>query len=156
MAPSAISDIKAVEKEHHEPLPSEFRREIIHREWHYPLPPPEILEKYNDIVPNMAERLLSNLEFQTKHRCEIEKHVIFSRSSNMKRGQYIAGIISIAVIVVATYLAVNGHPILAGSIVGFDFIGLTSAYCVGQYTQREERAKKKTQREPEVETKSKE
>jgi uncharacterized membrane protein len=37
-----------------------------------PLPPPEILAKYNDALPNGAERIVAMAEGQMKHRQALE------------------------------------------------------------------------------------
>ncbi len=39
-----------------------------------PLPPPEILQGYNDIVPGSAARLLKMAEKQQEHRMELERN----------------------------------------------------------------------------------
>jgi uncharacterized membrane protein len=41
-----------------------------------PLPPPSILGKYNDILPNGAERIMKMAENQSTHRIELEKLAI--------------------------------------------------------------------------------
>ena len=44
---------------------------VAHREvtqWQGPLPPPESLERYNDILPNAAERIMAMAEKEMEHR----------------------------------------------------------------------------------------
>jgi uncharacterized membrane protein len=45
-----------------------------------PLPPPEVLAKYNETVPGLAERIICMAEQQAKHRQQIETTVIKSNS----------------------------------------------------------------------------
>lgn len=52
-----------------------------------PLPPPEILDRYNQVVPGMAERLMRDFEKQTDHRMFIEKQVIRSKIIQSYIGQ---------------------------------------------------------------------
>lgn len=41
-----------------------------------PLPPPEILGEYNEMLKDGAERIMKMAENQSKHRIELEKHTI--------------------------------------------------------------------------------
>jgi uncharacterized membrane protein len=41
-----------------------------------PLPPPEILTKYNEAIPNGAERIMAMAERQAAHRQNIELRVV--------------------------------------------------------------------------------
>jgi uncharacterized membrane protein len=44
------------------------------------LPPPEILQKYNSVVPGLADRIVAQAEKQTFHRISLEKKL---RTSNI-------------------------------------------------------------------------
>jgi uncharacterized membrane protein len=55
-----------------------------------PLPAPETLKKYDEIVPGLAERIVKMAESQGAHRIELEKSVIKNQISESKRGQYFA------------------------------------------------------------------
>ena len=41
-----------------------------------PIPPPALLQKYNEIIPNGAERILAMAEKQSAHREYLEKRVV--------------------------------------------------------------------------------
>jgi len=56
------------------------------QQWSGPLPHPEALERYNQIVPGSAERIIAMAEDQHDHRIEIEKRVIESNISAQKLG----------------------------------------------------------------------
>jgi uncharacterized membrane protein len=49
-----------------------------------PLPPPEALERYNQVLPGAAERIISMAESQHAHRQELEKKVIHANISAQK------------------------------------------------------------------------
>ena len=55
-----------------------------------PLPPPSILEAYNRVVPNGAERLFAAFEQQVKHRQALESTVVTTNSRLQVRGFYAA------------------------------------------------------------------
>ena len=52
-----------------------------------PLPPPELLERYNNVVGNGAERIVSMAEKQSNHRMELENHAIKEELKQSKTGQ---------------------------------------------------------------------
>lgn len=62
-----------------------------------PLPPPEILKQYDEISPGLADRIVSLTENQSRHRQELEKTVIRTRSRNETLGQIFAFILSLGV-----------------------------------------------------------
>ena len=41
-----------------------------------PLPPPQVLQEYNRVIPGAAERLLVMAEEPAKHRRELERRVV--------------------------------------------------------------------------------
>ncbi len=49
-----------------------------------PLPHPDILQRFNDIVPGAAERILKMAEGQFEHRTALEKKVIESDIARSK------------------------------------------------------------------------
>lgn len=64
-----------------------------------PLPAPEILQKYNDIVPGAAERVIRMAEQQSEHRRHLERTVIVSDIAAARRGAIFAFALAAAVIV---------------------------------------------------------
>lgn len=51
-----------------------------------PLPHPEILKKYDEIVTGAAERIIKQAEVQTNHRIQLETKVIDSDIRNSRLG----------------------------------------------------------------------
>jgi uncharacterized membrane protein len=45
-------------------------------QWKGPLPPPQLLAKYDEIMPGLADRLTKMAELQLVHRTELEKNAI--------------------------------------------------------------------------------
>jgi len=60
-----------------------------------PLPPPEILQKYNQVEPGLAERIVSMVEKQSEHRRSLEKKVVFSGERRALLGQIMAFVIAL-------------------------------------------------------------
>jgi len=88
-----------------------------------PIPPPAMLEKYNQVVPGAAERILKLAEDQSSHRQNIETIVIKSDSRNSLFGVFSALIISLGVIYLAYFAIKENYP-AAGVI--FSALGLSS------------------------------
>jgi uncharacterized membrane protein len=81
-----------------------------------PLPHPSILEHYNRIVPNAAERIFSEFEQQTRHRIEIEKKVISSAVWKEKWGLIFGFFFAMVTVIGGIYSALQGAPVLGGSL----------------------------------------
>ena len=63
-----------------------------------PLPPPELLERYNQIVPNGADRIVAMAESQMLHRQSLESAVVLGNIKAQSGGQtkaFILGLIAI-------------------------------------------------------------
>ncbi|MDP2665452.1 MAG: DUF2335 domain-containing protein, partial [bacterium] len=93
-----------------------------------PLPPPEILARYNEIVPGAANRIIEKFERQTEHRIEMEGIVIKSGTQKESLGLIFGFIIAMTTIVGGIVAAVLGKPFLGG---GLSFTGL--AILVGAF-----------------------
>jgi uncharacterized membrane protein len=78
---------------------------------HYsgPLPPPEILAKFDQVLPGSAERIIAMAERNQAHRHTLEETVIPANVRNERRGQIIAGIIYLATLGCGTFLVYVGR-----------------------------------------------
>lgn len=108
-----------------------------------PLPPPEILQKFNEVVPGSAERIIKMAEEQSVHRRALEKKVIDSDIAGSKLGQILGFIIAIAGLVVALLTAIFGNAIAGGFIGVGTLASLVSVFMYGSKTRSKERAEKK-------------
>lgn len=100
----------------------QFQRVQQRIEFSGPLPPPAFIEKYDNIIPNGAERILALVEKQQSHRHELEKKVIYSDVLNSRLGIFFAFLISITGISAGTWLGANGYE-LAGGFIGIGGVG---------------------------------
>lgn len=97
-----------------------------------PLPPPELLAQYGEIIPNGAERIMALLEKQTNHRISIEAQLVHARVSTTSKGQLIAACLSVFFGLIAAFLGYTGHDILAGSIGVTTIVGLAVVFVLGK------------------------
>jgi uncharacterized membrane protein len=87
-----------------------------------PLPPPAILEQYNNVVPGAAERILKMAEEQSNHRRSLEQKVISSDVDNARLGMVFGFIIGLVAILAGVYIVIidknnQGYFLSLGAIV---------------------------------------
>ena len=97
-----------------------------------PLPSPRDLEKYNQIIPNGAERIMKMAEKQSAHRIEMEKVAINGEVKQSGRGQNYGFTLAIILILIATLLALTGHEAVACIIGGTTIVSLCTVFVVGK------------------------
>ena len=112
-------------------------------EWVYPLPPPDLFKKYNDAVPDGAERLLKMVENQSQHRIQMEERAVEGGLKNRDRGQIFAFIICVlalggGIFLIHTNKNVSGLVIILGALGG-----IVSTFIIGSKGQ-------KMKKEPEI------
>ena len=65
----------------------------VHQQWTGPLPSPESLEKFNQVIPNGAERVVAMAEKEQSHRIEYEKLGLSASVKEARIGQFIGALI---------------------------------------------------------------
>lgn len=107
-----------------------------------PLPPPEILQKFDEIVPGAAERIIKMAEDQSAHRRELERRVIISDVNRSKWGQILGFIIAVVGLVVSAVIAIYGSAITGGILGVGTLASLVGVFMYGSKTRSEERVEK--------------
>lgn len=103
-----------------------------------PLPPPEILEKYNAVIDNGAERIMTMAENQSAHRLQLEKQVVNSQIKQSGRGQWFGFIVGIVGLALATTLAILGYQVVATVFGSTTIVGLAAAFVIGKKMQHKD------------------
>lgn len=107
-----------------------------------PLPHPDILKRFDEVVPGAAQRILAMAEEQSAHRRNLEKKVIDSDIARSKWGQILGFCIAIAGLVVSGLIAIYGSA-LAGGIIGIGTLAsLVGVFMYGAQTRSKERMEK--------------
>lgn len=101
-----------------------------------PLPPPEVLQRYDQITPGLADRIVRMAEKNQDHRHNLENTVIPSRVKLEQRGQIIGALLGIAMIISGTAIVATGMPIVGVSIIGTTAVALAGLFV---YTDRSKR-----------------
>jgi uncharacterized membrane protein len=82
-----------------------------------PLPAPEDFMAYKNVMPDAPERILAMAERQSQHRINTETKIVESGIRESKRGQLLGATIVIGCLICSVILGLQGHDVLAGSIV---------------------------------------
>lgn len=86
--------------------------------WSGPLPPPDVLRSYEDVVPGAAERILVITEDQSKHRMAMEKDAQKGDFRITYLGLATAFTLSLTLIGVGAFTVCIGYAWAGTSIVG--------------------------------------
>jgi uncharacterized membrane protein len=102
-----------------------------------PLPPPNILKNYSDVVRDGAERIMSMAEKQSAHRIVLEDHAIREELRQSGRGQVFGFILGFVGLGLATLLAILGHEVIAGIFGTTTIVGLVAVFVIGKKSQEQ-------------------
>lgn len=100
-----------------------------------PLPPPDALERYNQILPGAAERIITMAESQHTHRQGLEKHVIHSNVAAQRLGTILGFIVAMTVVIGGMYLVHEGKSTAGLAAI---LTALASLVGVFLYSKREQ------------------
>jgi uncharacterized membrane protein len=103
-----------------------------------PLPPPEILAKYNDAIPNGAERIMAMAESQSQHRQKLEKDVVAAGIRAQKVGSILGFLICIAALASGTFLIYAGRSVEGLVPIIGALSGLVAVFIYGKRQQKKE------------------
>lgn len=119
------------------PQATESRIAVAHQqEFSGPLPPPGVLEHYNKVHPNAAERILTMAESQSQHRIDLEAKVINSDIARARLGLWFGFVLGLLVEAAGIVLIYTGKPVTGGILSGSTIIGLVAAFVYGSSTRR--------------------
>jgi len=107
-----------------------------------PIPPPDLLDKYNQMIPDGANRILQMAEKQSIHRQYIEKWAVIGGTILSYFGVFCALIIALATLYFGSQLIYAGHVISGSIFAGTGLIGLVTAFIYGTRSRRVERQEK--------------
>lgn len=100
-----------------------------------PIPSPETIMEYDNIIPNGAERIMLMAEKQSIHRQNMESDMIKSKNKQSERGQVFAFILSIILIGAGVASFMTGHDGVSGTIFGVTIVGLVTVFILGKTSQ---------------------
>jgi uncharacterized membrane protein len=107
-----------------------------------PIPPPNVLEKYNNIIPDGAHRILTMAEQQQLHRQSMEKTVIESDVRRSDRGLILGFIITLLLGGGGIYLVAIGKDLNGLAIIFGSLATLAGTFVYSQESRKKERIQK--------------
>ena len=115
-------------------------------EYSGPIPPPELLIAFEQVLPGLAERIVKSSEVEAEHRRFIQRTTLLEEIKLRNRpyderrlGQILGfsiGVIAIVAGVIASYL---GHPITGGFVGTGGVLGLVTAFLFSKSTKPKEK-----------------
>ena len=115
------------------------RSEVTAASFSGPLPPPETLVKYNEPVPDGAERIIAMAEKQAEHRMKQEGRGIGADIVRANLGLGAGFIVALGGLG-ASYFLIDGGNAAAGVALGsVDLVGLVGAFIFGTISRSRER-----------------
>jgi len=123
-----LSDSKLGEPADHQVVHTEQRIE----QFSGPIPIPDILARYNEIIPNAAERILVMAESDAKHRRDIEMVAINAQRRERHLGQILGFSIGLFALATSAFALSLGHSVAASVIGGTTVVGLVAVFVTGR------------------------
>ncbi len=114
---------------------------IIHAKESFsgPIPHPEILAKYAEIIPNGADRILRMAEQQQTHRQHLEKVVVESDSKRANLGLCLGFIIAMVLSIGGIALLFLGRKIDGLTVILVTIASLAGLFVYAQKSRKKER-----------------
>lgn len=93
-----------------------------------PLPPPELLRRYDEAVPGAGERILDLAEEEQRKRASAVNGAV----ETMRRGQFCGLAVALAALGVVAHTAYLGHPVVATILGGATLTSLVTVFVAGR------------------------
>lgn len=101
-----------------------------------PLPDPQSLSSYDQLIPNGADRIMKMAEKQQDHRMRIERTAIGRQTFQSFIGQIFGFLIGLSGIGSGTFLAYNGFTTVGTVIAGGTVVSLVSVFVIGRKSRK--------------------
>lgn len=106
----------------------QMRQMVAQQHWSGPLPPPEQLARFEDVLPGTAARIIAMAEKEGEHSREVQMRAVRATVRLQHIGQVMAFVLSCCALTSAYWLAMAGHDWVAGSLVAGGFVGLATVF----------------------------
>ncbi|WP_419165864.1 DUF2335 domain-containing protein [Candidatus Palauibacter sp.] len=113
---------------HHEPLIAGSRTVTITG----PIPPPQLLCQYEELLPGSADRIIRMAEKATDHEMETGKRVVEGVLAERRRGQLSGTLVVFAVLVCSGWALYLGHEDFAMTLGGWTLTGVAAIFVLGR------------------------
>ena len=107
-----------------------------------PIPHPDMLQKYDDIFPGFADRIIQMTEKQVEHRRELENKVIDSKISDSRLGMVLGFIIAFMTVVIGGFLIYKDKNAEGFSLIITSIGSLAACFLYATNSNKKEREEK--------------
>ena len=107
-----------------------------------PLPPPEILQEYENVLKGAAKRLFELAEKQSAHRQQLESKVIGSEILRSYAGLAAGFIIALVCVIGGLIVINNGHETAGTTVATVPVASLAGIFVYGSLSRKKEREAK--------------
>lgn len=97
-----------------------------------PIPPPQVLLGYNEIIPGLADRIVLMAEKEQAHHHLFSTNALKARVVEARLGQIFGLIIAVLGFLVAGYFASLGQPWAGVAIVGVHTVAIVTVFIKGR------------------------
>lgn len=104
-----------------------------------PIPHPELLQKYDEVKPGFAERIVSMAERQLDHRINCEDKMVDGSVDESKRGQNYGLIVALLFLAAAVFLGYFDHDWLAGVLGGGTLVALVTVFVTHKHGDKDDK-----------------
>ncbi|WP_295400200.1 DUF2335 domain-containing protein [uncultured Thiocystis sp.] len=105
---------------------------VEHQTFSGPLPHPAILQQYNDIQPDFAERILKLTEAEAAHRHDIVRRAMRLNAIETFLGQIFGLTVALAGFATTVWLGLAGQSDTASIVGGTTVVGLVTVFVTGR------------------------
>lgn len=109
----------------------------VRQEFNGPIPPPEILAQYDQIMPGLGQKIIDQFLSETAHRHDVESRTVSINKSitdgtmlERKNGQRYGFAIFVFMLIAIVYLAMNDHDGVAGILGGTTMVAVIGLFVV--------------------------
>jgi uncharacterized membrane protein len=120
----------------------QIQSQLIAESFSGPLPHPDILAKFEQVMPGLAGRIMKMAEKQSAHRQSLETTVVNSDVRRAWAGLWTGFVIGMTGIIGGVILGLFGQTALSGLFGGAALVSLAAVFVHGTKSRREERTNK--------------
>ena len=108
------------------------RREEIFASYSGPLPPAGELQRYDEVLPGLAEKIVAAWLEESDHRRAIDRTDQQSFYKLAFRGQWMAAVLAAGIFSGSVHLVLNGHDLAGLAMVLAEIAALSWAFIAGR------------------------
>ena len=108
--------------------------QVLHEEHRIsgPLPTPDILLGYDEVLPGAAERIMRMAEKEQASAREVEGIAVRAATADNRRGQIFGFLVALAAFGTASWLGYLGHETAAAIVGGGTVVALVTVFVTGR------------------------